>query len=403
MIRRRKTSTAGGPRPLVRRPPDKKRVGLRERIFWAAGLILLGLGIVYLLRSVFAILFAAIVFAYLLDPIIDRFEARGMKREVGIGILFTGIALACGFLMLVVVPSAGREFAELAGNVGAYVDGLQERLTQVHAIAEERLGQPIPITGEEILHELEVALVEDSGEEGGISTLLSDAAPDVGGRLAGILSTTLSGGFHFVIAVLNLALLPIFTFYLLRDWDRIIAGIDRMIPPRNRPIIRRLSKEIDERLASFVRGQTTVCLCLAVLYSLGLLLTGIDLAIVVGVVAGVLFIVPYLGTVVGVLLASLLAILKFGFDIHLLEVWAVFAIVQGIEGFVLTPYIVGDKVGLHPFVVMLALIVGGNLFGIWGMLLAIPVTAAAQVLLAEWSRRYQASQYFEEDAHRGDA
>lgn len=401
MIRRRKTSTAGGPRPLQRRKPDKARVGLRERIFWAAGLILLGLGIVYLLRSVFAILFAAIVFAYLLDPVIDRFEARGFKREVGIGILFATLGLIFSFVLLIVIPTAGQEFAELAKNVSGYVDDLQIRLTELHALAQERTGQSIPITGDEILHELELSLMEDHGEEGGFATVLSDAAPDVGGRLAAILTTTLSGGIEFVIGVLNLALLPIFTFYLLRDWDRIIGGIDRLIPPRNRPMARRLSKAIDERLASFVRGQTTVCLALSVLYSLGLMLTGIDLAIVVGVAAGVLFIVPYLGTIVGVVLASLLAILKFGFDEHILYVWAVFAIVQAVEGFVLTPYIVGDKVGLHPFVVMLALIVGGNLFGIWGMLLAIPVTAAAQVLLAEWRTRYMSSRYFEEDAHQG--
>ena len=403
MIRRRKTSTAGGPRPLSRRPADKARVGLRERIFWAAGLLLVGIGIVYLLRSVFAIYFAAVVFAYLLDPVIDRFEARGMKREVGIGVLFSGLLLAFGFIGLVVLPSAAREFAELASNVGAYVDGLGDRLTELHALAEAKSGQKIPITGDDLVHELEVALLADTDGEGGFSTALTEAAPDVGGRLAGILSSTLSGGIEFVIGVLNLALLPIFTFYLLRDWDRIVSGIDRMVPPRNRPIVRRLSREIDVRLASFVRGQSTVCLALSVLYSLGLLLTGIDLAIVVGVAAGVLFIVPYLGTVVGVVLASILAILKFGFDWHLLAVWGVFAVVQAIEGFVLTPYIVGDKVGLHPFVVMLALIVGGNLFGIWGMLLAIPMTAAAQVLLAEWSRRYQASRYFEEDAHRGEA
>ena len=214
----------------------------RERVFWGVGLLLVVGGIVYLLRSVFAILFTSVVFAYLLDPVVDRWEAKGRSRESGIGVIFGCFALLLAVLVFVVLPQVSAEFIEL-----------------------------------------------------------------------------------------NLALLPIFTFYLLRDWDRMVAGIDSMIPLRYRERTRRLAGEIDARLGSFVRGQITVCACLAVLYSIGLLISGIDMAIVVGVTAGILFIVPYLGTVVGVVLATALALLKFGFDWHVLAVWGTFGIAQGIE------------------------------------------------------------------------
>lgn len=384
MLRRRATSLEGSPGPnRRRRSAAPSGIGWRERVIWGLGLLLLGGGIVYLLRSVFAILFASIVFAYLLDPLVDRWEARGRSRESGIAVLFGSIGLAMALVIFIVLPSVTNEFIELSGNVSGYVDDLQVELVRLRVTVEEKLGRPIPVAPEDILIEL-----QSSG------AVVGDAAPNVGKWVAALLSRTLSGGIAFVLNVLNLSLLPIFTFYLLRDWDRIIAGIDGMVPLRVRPRVRRLSSEIDERLGSFVRGQITVCLCLAVLYSLGLVASGIDMAIVVGVSSGLLFIVPYLGTVVGIVLASALALLKFGFDWHILVVWATFGGAQAIEGFFLTPYIVGDKVGLHPFVVMLALIVGGNLFGIWGMLFAIPVTAAALVVIMEWVRGYRASRFY---------
>jgi predicted PurR-regulated permease PerM len=384
MLIRRKSSLSGAPSARrLRRRPVAKGLGWRERVIWGLGLLLVVGGLVYLLRSVFAILGTSVVFAYLLDPIVDRWEARGRSRETGIGVIFGTFALVLAMLIFVVLPSVSQEFIELSGNVSTYLDQLGTELVALRVKAEELLGRPIPVQPEDILAELQ-----------GSETVVGDAAPNVGKWVAGFLSTTLSGGIAFVLNVLNLALLPIFTFYLLRDWDRIIEGIDSMVPVRFQERTRRLAGEIDQRLGSFVRGQITVCLALAVLYSVGLLISGIDMAIVVGVTAGLLFIVPYLGTVVGIVLASALALLKFGFDWHILAVWATFGIAQAIEGFLLTPYIVGDKVGLHPFVVMLALIVGGNLFGIWGMLFAIPVTAAALVLLNEWVRGYRASRFY---------
>ena len=152
-------------------------------------------------------------------------------------------------------------------------------------------------------------------------------------------------------------------------------------------------------MSAFVRGQITVCLVLAALYSIGLLLAGIDLALAIGLLAGALFVVPYLGTVVGIALASILCLMKYGIDIHLVYVALAFGIPQTIESWYLTPKVGGDKVGLHPLVVMIALLAGAGVAGIWGMMFAIPVTAVLDVLAREGLREYQNSAVF----HGGDS
>jgi len=353
------------------------------KIRWMIGILVVLGALLYLVWSLFAMLFAAAAFAYLLDPVVDRFEERGRSREFGIVVIFLcsfGVIMVAA---LVLVPSVVGQIAELSGNIGTYFSDLAVVLEPHRQWLEQRTGYALPFNLEEL------------GDE--IPKYLQSLSPDTQETLKGFLSKALSSGLGFVITIVNLALLPIFVFYMLRDWDRMVAAVGRLIPRRYRPPVSHVMSQIDERCAAFVRGQIMVCLLLGVLYSLGLwLLTGIDLPIVIGMLSGVLFIVPYLGTIVGVVLASLLALLKFGFDFHLLLVWGVFGGVQLLEGAVLTPYIVGDKVGLHPLVVMIALIVGGNLLGIWGMLLAIPITAALSVLLSSLTAYYKKSHFFSE-------
>ena len=203
-----------------------------------------------------------------------------------------------------------------------------------------------------------------------------------------------ASGLGLFTSIINLALLPIFTFYLLSEWDRMVTFVDELIPPRHQMRVRRLASDVDERLSAFVRGQITVCVVLAVLYSIGLLLAGIDLALAIGLLAGALFIVPYLGTVVGIGLATILCLMKYGIDIHLVYVALAFGIPQTIESWYLTPKVVGDKVGLHPLVVMIALLAGAGLAGIWGMMFAIPMTAVLDVLGREGLANYRSSAVF---------
>ncbi|MED5369893.1 MAG: AI-2E family transporter [Myxococcota bacterium] len=401
MIRRRPSSHRGAaPRRPRARPAPQRQVSNRERIFWILGLLGLGIVIFYLLRSLFAILLASVIFAYLLDPVVDRLQARGLGREAGIAVVFGGLILSFTLGLLLLVPMVAREFAELSVNLSNYIDELAIRLTQARVWLETQTGYTLPVTGEELLHELfqgvEEGAADKTGDTSGISDVLTQAAPNVGRWVGGALASALTGGVTVILAVLNWLLLPVFSFYLLRDWDLLVDGVDELIPHSHRPTVRRLAKAIDGRLSAFVRGQILVAGGQGVIYAIGLLISGIDLAIAVGLAAGVLAVVPYLGTIVGIGLASLLAILKFGLSWHLLAVWGTFAAAQVVEGLYLTPKILGDQVGLHPLVVMLAVIVGGSIFGVGGMLLAIPVTAAALVLVEEWIERYRGSRFFSE-------
>lgn len=391
MIRRAGHSSAGTRVPRPMRTPPPRPVSLRERIAWGVGAVLLIVGLLYLLRSALSMLFIAATFAWLLDPVVDRLEVRGLSRERGILVIFCAGGLAAALAVLVLIPSVVNELEHLTTNLSLYGARVVEAATEARVEIESRLGRPLPVSPEELLTELQAALASSGADIGG---LVKDTVPSAGRLLTSLGSKALSGGFAFAVAALNVLLLPIFTFYLLRDWDRLVAGVDELVPPRHRAKVRSLAHQIDERLASFVRGQLTVCALLAVCYSVGLLISGVDLALVVGIVSGALFIIPYVGTLFGVVVASLLALLKFGADWHLLAVWAAFGVSQLLEGFVFTPLIVGDKVGLHPLVVMVALIVGGNVFGLWGIFLAIPVTAAAQILFAEALHHYQRSRFF---------
>ncbi len=382
MLRRPHTSLAAAPRPALRNSvPRSRGLGWRTRLAWIAAIALLLLALCYLLWPVLSMLLAAATFAYLLDPVVDRFEVRGRSREFGIAVIFLLTLAVLLLLGLVVVPLVARQLSELSSNLNSYILDLATHLEPFRLWFEERLQVTIPLN------------VVELGQE--IPNYIKQLSPKAQETIQGFVRQALSSSIGLVLTVINLLLLPIFTFYLLRDWDRMMARLSQLLPPRYSQRTMTVLAEIDRRMSSFVRGQITVCLLLGLLYSLGLwLFSGIDLPFVVGMLSGMLFIVPYLGTVLGVVLASVLALLKFGPDFHMLVVWGVFGVVQLIEGTLLTPLIVGDKVGLHPLVVMVALIVGGNLLGIWGMLLAIPITAALSVLLGTLLESYEKSNFY---------
>lgn len=410
MIRRRRTSTAGAvtprPRRVAARPaapldgsqPAGPGVGsitaagpnrwLRNGL-WAVA-IAVTLGVVFwLLWPVFAILVAAAAVAYILDPAVDRFEARGLSREVGIGILLVALVAASAVVLLVMVPPFIRKLGEIGALVQDFFATLDTRLAPAAAWIEEQTGYQVPLDVDDLQQQM--------------PGWIEQALPKIQGTATAAVQGLFTRGLGVINAVLNLTLLPLFAFYLLRDWDRLLGNIGDLVPPMLRPRVFRVAGEVDQRLSAFVRGQLTVCAALGVLYSLGLWIAGIDLPLTVGLLSGALFIVPYLGTIVGIVLASLLSIVEYGFDIHLLWVLVVFGVVQAIEGYLLTPKIVGDQVGLHPLVVIIALIVGGSLLGIWGMLVAIPVTATLSVLAGEWVEFYQSSSFFREDETPGKA
>lgn len=382
MMRRPPSSMAGGPMNRRPRRPVSPPEGpsLREQLGWAAIFLAVLSGLVWVLWPIVSILLAAAAAAYLLDPIADRMEARGHSRDVGIVIIFAVIGLSLGLAVVLMVPAMAAQILELSGNVRGYIDNLTGMIEPAAAFIESQTGHAIPVD----LAELKASLPE----------LIQRMSPDARSEIQNFATQFFASSLGIFTAIMNLALLPIFTFYLLSEWDRMTAFVRALVPVRHQTRVNRIAGAVDERLAAFVRGQLTVCAVLAVLYSLGLWAAGVDMALTVGLLSGALFVVPYLGTVVGVVLGSVLCLMKYGVDIHLLYVALAFGIPQFIESWYLTPKVVGDKVGLHPLVVMIALLAGGGLAGIWGMLLAIPLTAVLDVLAREGLGLYRQSGAF---------
>ena len=347
------------------------------RMAWGLGFSLLALALLWVLRPVLAILAASAGVAYVLNPIVGWLVRRGVERERAIGLLFVSASAGAVLTLLLFVPSVVRQIDELSARVEPFLQNLDGQLAPAVAWVSKTTGQPLTLD----LGDLKTRA----------PALIAEHWPKVQERVGTLGKGLFTQGLGLLNALLNITLLPIFVYYLLADWDRAIQGIAGLVPPRALPRVERVAREVDGRLSAFVRGQLTVCAALAVLYSAGLLVVGIDLAILVGVLSGLLFIVPYLGTAVGIVLAAILALMKFGIGWEIVQAISVFVVVQGIEGYLLTPRIVGDKVGLHPLVVMIALIVGGSLLGIWGMFLAIPVTAVLSVFAAEWLTLYKRS------------
>jgi predicted PurR-regulated permease PerM len=209
-----------------------------------------------------------------------------------------------------------------------------------------------------------------------------------------VIGSVSAGGQALLNLLMNFVLVPVVTFYLMRDWDNLMAGIRKLVPSRMAPTVSDLAREIDEVLGAFIRGQFMVMLALGMIYTLGLLAMGLDLAFAIGMLAGLLSIVPYLGTLVGVVAALVAASFQFQDLIHPLLALAVFGVGQTLEGMVLTPKLVGDKVGLHPVAVIFAVLAGGQLFGFLGILLALPVASALNVLLRYADAQYRSSHLF---------
>ncbi len=337
------------------------------------------------LGGLLTVLLVALISAYLLDPIIDRFERAGWTRTRAIAVSLTLFLAFDALAILLLVPYVVSELAELSANSGQYGSQLETTAAALEAKLSELAGRPI-----------DLGFASAAQELPGLLEKLPEGALDPVGTVLGSVTTWFGGVFGFVF---QWALFPIFVFFFLRDWDTMKQGVFDLVPFRWRQGVLDHYVEIDAKMAQFLRGQFLLCCTLAVLYALGLaIFTDIPLAVGVGVLAGLLFIIPYFGTAIGIILGIILAVVAGGLTadtgVEILKVGAVFGVVQAIEGAFLTPRIVGDSVGLHPVVVMLALVVGANLFGFLGILLGVPVAAALQVIAASLIKRYRETAFF---------
>ena len=318
-----------------------------------------GLYLLWLLAPILAPFLLAAALAYLFDPLVDRLARRRIGRTWGTVLVLFGLALAVVLLVLILTPLFQAQARMLMAQIPKLIEWGQEGLLPW---LQARFG--IDLGGDQA--EVMAWLKAHVGE----LTRLTAYLPAVGNQGLAVLGW-----------LANLLLVPVVTFYLLRDWDRIMAGAARLVPGALRPKVMEIAGEVDAVLSEFARGQIAVIVLMALFYSLALWLAGLDYALAVGMIAGLLVFVPYLGVVVGVLLGSLAALVQSGELAALLPVWGVFGIGQLLEGMLLTPWLVGDRVGLHPVAVIFALMAFGQLFGFFGVLIAIPASAALLVAL----------------------
>lgn len=333
--------------------------------------------LLWVLDAALTPLAAAFVIAYLLDPLIDRFERRGVARSVAIFVLLALFGLALFAVVLVVVPKLQREIVALAERMPGY---LERFATVVIPQIEARLGAQLPHTVEDAIARVRAGEIP----------LPFDAIRDLVAR-------TLGAVFGTVSSLVGLLVIPILAYYLLVEFDDLVARLARWIPPRQRGYVMEKAQTVDRLVSGFLRGQLLVAAALGVLYAVGFSVIGVDLAIGVGLLAGALALVPYLGNLVAVGTASLLVLLEFGLDWRFGAVIGWYAVVQMIEGFVLTPRVVGQSVGLHPALVILALLIGGDLFGFLGLLVAVPAAAVVKVFAEELFELYHGSALFDAD------
>jgi predicted PurR-regulated permease PerM len=341
---------------------------------WQWLILLLAVGaIVYLLSPVLMPFAVAALFAYLADPIVDRLE-RWMGRGLAVSLVFLVVTLVVTAIVLILVPFVERQIGSFLTQLPIWVDWFQTRATPW---LEARFGiSPDILDTQKILNALQANWKE------------------AGGFAATVLARVSKSGMAVVGWVLNLVMIPVVAFYLLRDWDVLVARIHALIPRSVEPVVSRLARESDDVLGAFLRGQLSVMVVLGVFYGVGLWLVGVSVGPLIGMVAGLISFVPYLGAITGVVMGVIAALVQYQDWAHVLLVLGVFAIGQTLEGYVLVPRLVGEKIGLHPVAVIFAVLAGGELFGFLGVLLALPVASVVVVVLRYLHQRYTHSELY---------
>lgn len=338
-----------------------------------AALLVFG-ALIWVLSPILAPFLAAAILAYIFAPMVDKLALRGVPRMVGTAIAVLLMLVIVVLLLLIILPLFTKEIAQLTQLIPNFVEQLKNNVVPwINA----KLG---------------TALTLDASS---FRQFMQENLTDAGGIARRVFATVGSGGLAVLAVLVNLALIPVVLFYVLRDWDMLVGNIDAMIPRRFHPTVTGIAGEIDDVLSEFLRGQLMVMLLMAAFYVTGLWAVGLKFALPVGLITGLLVFVPYLGVGLGFVLGTVAAVMQP--DATLLSVglvWAVFGFGQIIESFFVTPKFVGERIGLHPVAVILALLAFGQVFGFFGILMALPASAAILVGLRHLQNRYQDSDVF---------
>lgn len=342
---------------------------VREQLkYWGIAAIIFAVTLWYLGDVLLPFLVGAAV-AYCLDPIADRLEAMGFSRGLATGIITIAALLIFVLLALLVIPT-------LIKQTGQLINVAPDLFRDLQTFLSFRFPN----------------IMAEDGVVRETLTSIGDTIKDRGGELV---QTALTSAASLLNIILLFVIVPVVAVYLLVDWDNMVERVDELLPREHAPVIRQLAREIDKTMSAFVRGMGTVCLILGVYYAAALMLVGLQFGLVVGVIAGILTFIPYVGAIVGGILAVGLAMFQFwGEWIWIIAVWAIFQSGQFIEGNFLTPKLVGDSVGLHPVWLLLGMSVFGTTFGFVGLLVAVPIAAALGVIARFLVQKYKHSRLY---------
>jgi predicted PurR-regulated permease PerM len=338
--------------------------------------LLLSVLLVYLLSPILLPFVAGMAIAYVLDPFVDRVERWRVPRWLATTIVLVLFVLLLISALILVVPIIQDQVAALINALPSY----EEMRQKVMPTLDRMLG--------EVTHQ----------DFRNLATRVGEHAAQAASWASSLVGSIWSGGLALFNVLSLLVITPVVAFYLLRDWDRMVARMDQLLPRDQAETIRQAFREIDDSLAGFVRGQSLVCLFLGTFYGVGLTLVGLDFGLLIGLIAGVLSFIPYVGSIVGFVSSVGVALVQYDNYYMVALVAGIFFLGQFVEGNFLTPKVVGDRIGLHPVWVIFALLAGGALFGLVGVLLAVPAAAALAVLI-----RLAIRAYLESPSYRGSS
>ncbi len=348
---------------------------LDVRFKWLILIALIG-WLLYLMGPAMAPFIIAGLFAYLFNPVVEKLERRGVSRSIGVSLVFLVLTLVLVGIVLVLIPFMDKQ-------VTRFIEQLPRWTTWARDVATPWIEQHFGVS-------------LDMFDSEGLVAMLQGHWKEAGGFATTVLARVSKSGFAIIAWALNLVIIPVAAFYLLRDWNIVIDRIHALVPRSIEPVVTRLTRESDETLGGFLRGQLSVMIILGTIYGIGLLSVGISVGPLIGMIAGVISFVPYLGAIVGVSMGVIAALAQYQDSYHVVLVLIVFVVGQLLEGYVLVPKLVGDKIGLHPVAVMFAILAGGELFGFVGVLLALPIAAIVMVLLRYAYERYTQSEMYQE-------
>ncbi len=348
----------------------------RSAFFWlGTGAVILVF--LYLVRSVLLPFLVAMAVAYFFDPLVRRLQRAGLPRWASSMLVLVAFILVFVGAMVIVVPILEKQVVELIGIVPKWITEVKTTLLPKADAYLTRFGF------------MDQGTLSESAT-GYATTALSKAGV--------VLGSILTGGLAILDLLSLLLVTPVVAFYLLRDWDAVEEDFDRWLPRKQADTLRSVFREIDRTLSGFIRGQALVCLIQATYYAVALSIAGLDFGALVGVATGILTFIPYLGATIGLIAGLAIAFAQWHDTTHVLIILGCFVVGQILEGNVITPKLVGDRIGLHPVWVIFAVLAGGALFGFTGILLAVPVAAVIGVLIRFAVRLYLGSPFYHGDA-----